>query len=221
MENLTIQLDNLTVAVRNASLLNSTTAANQSEIPDVYESSLVDLYITPIFSSVGMIGNSLTFIVMIQLSQESSFYLYLAVLALADCGVSIFGGFLVWLDTIGLLHLFGSTEQSWCSTVFTCNLILSQFSSWITVAVCVDRYIAVCHPFKVASYCTRKRVIITLTCILGALVALDFPMLCFEWNADYTSCTFPPKSIDFCLNYLIHTDLPTYTIVPIILYLAC
>lgn len=45
---------------------------------------------------------------------------------------------------------------------------LTQISSWLIVAICVERVIAVCQPHKAKCFCTKKRARIT-TCGISAL----------------------------------------------------
>ncbi|XP_033725254.1 FMRFamide receptor-like [Pecten maximus] len=205
----------------NTSLCNFTSAANWSVITEIdYGASWVYFYLIPIISSFGLIGNTLSFIVVIQLSRVSSFYLYLAVLALSDSVVLILLGFLYYIDTSVFLSAHKDTPRNYYSPFYICYIIFSQYSSWIIVALSVDRYIAVCHPLKVKTFCTRKRAITTTMCIFLAIFALDFPLFCFKWNDDNTSCLFPAKSIHFTAEYFNIIDLPTYAMVPVAIILV-
>ncbi|KAK6036061.1 hypothetical protein COOONC_26434 [Cooperia oncophora] len=35
------------------------------------------------------------------------------------------------------------------------TVMFQSMSVWLLVSITVDRYLAVCHPFVVGSYCTR------------------------------------------------------------------
>ncbi|OWF42165.1 hypothetical protein KP79_PYT21972 [Mizuhopecten yessoensis] len=96
--------------------------------------------IRPIISSLGIVGNIVSFVVFVQLSKSSSFYLYLAFLALSDMASLVFGGIFDWIVTF--FPLYRSGNQLLCSVEFSFTLIFNQLSSWITVAVTIDRYIA-------------------------------------------------------------------------------
>ncbi|OWF42098.1 Kappa-type opioid receptor [Mizuhopecten yessoensis] len=216
MEHQTVSFDNQTVGIFNTTKWNSTAAPDQS---DHYEPSILELYVSPTIAALGLVGNSLLFIVLMQLSKDSSFYLYLAVLALSDSVALLLGGIIRWLNTIGLVKLSSSLAQSYCSPIFVCVVIAGQFASWTIVAVSFDRYIAVCHPFKVAKYCTKKRAIIILTCTFLAICVINSPMLCFEWYDD-NSCVFTKITLDFCLKYLNNVDPPVHAHVPILFVLV-
>ncbi|OWF48115.1 G-protein coupled receptor B0563.6 [Mizuhopecten yessoensis] len=103
--------------------------------------------IMPIISSLGIVGNIVSFVVFVQLSKLSSFYLYFAFLALSDMASLVFGGIFDWIVTF--FPLYRSGNQFLCSVEFSFTLIFNQLSSWITVAITIDRYIAVCYPFHV------------------------------------------------------------------------
>ncbi|XP_069114207.1 FMRFamide receptor-like [Argopecten irradians] len=206
---------NHAVTSDNISLCNFSSAADQpvgsvvdDEIPWFF------LYLIPIISSFGLVGNILSFVVMKNLSATSSFYVYTAALTLVDSAVLIIGGFLFWMDRLKLVDIFISKFHFYCSPIAISNMVFSQYSNWITMALCVDRYIAVCHPLKVKRFCTKKRAIITMICMFMVKVALNFPMACFQWNADYTACSFPEKPIAFCVEYLVITAVPTKYFVP-------
>uniref|UniRef100_A0A1I7XM48 G_PROTEIN_RECEP_F1_2 domain-containing protein n=1 Tax=Heterorhabditis bacteriophora TaxID=37862 RepID=A0A1I7XM48_HETBA len=46
------------------------------------------------------------------------------------------------------------------------TVMFQSMSVWLLVSITIDRYLAVCHPFVVRSYCTRVRAIITVVIIV-------------------------------------------------------
>ncbi|XP_033755680.1 FMRFamide receptor-like [Pecten maximus] len=168
----------------------------------------------PIMTSLGLLGNTLSFVVLLKLSKLSSFYLYLAFLALSDFGLLINGGIFRWLEMSGIYRPYKGFERMMCSESFATTLIFSQLSSWITVAVTVDRYIAVCHPFAVANYCTRKHAVIYVLVAFLVISALNLPNICLQWDHETSTCVFPGFTNDYCFKYRSYIDLFMYILVP-------
>ncbi|XP_069103742.1 probable G-protein coupled receptor 139 [Argopecten irradians] len=164
--------------------------------------------IWPVASSLGLIGNGLSSIILIQLS-KSSFYLYLAMLALSDVAALAFGLSVFLNEVTSEVPL-----QIICSPIEACLRTFSHLSSWITVLVTVDRYIAVCHSFKVQQYCTRKRALISTGVAFLVLIVINFPIVCLEWDDSYTSCMVPEFANDYCFKYGFYTDISVYVLIP-------
>ncbi|XP_069115681.1 somatostatin receptor type 5-like [Argopecten irradians] len=208
---------NQSIRVGNSSHCNNSSTVNQTTVVAIDGGmSWVSLYMLPIICLFGLVGNSLSCIVMARLSRVSSFYLYTTVLALSDSAVLIFGGVMVWIDKIGLVQIPYFSVGVLYHPLFVCFVVFSQFSSWITVVMCVDRYIAVCHPMRVSSLCTRKRASITMICLFLALFALNSPLVCFVFSDD-TCCQFPAMPAEFYNEYFTKTDLPTYSLIPMLI----
>ncbi|XP_033726670.1 FMRFamide receptor-like [Pecten maximus] len=164
-----------------------------------------------IISLVGLVGNSITSVVLFQLA-KSSFYLYLALLSLSDIAS------IALVSTSILLELTAENPIQITCSLFEAGLrIFSHLSSWITVAATVDRYIAVCHPFKVMKYCTRKRAFIVVGAAFLVIVALNFPVVCLEWNDDHSSCITPAFTDDYCFGYGFYIDMSNYVLIPFLI----
>ncbi|KHJ80317.1 7 transmembrane receptor [Oesophagostomum dentatum] len=54
------------------------------------------------------------------------------------------------------------------------TVMFQSMSVWLLVSITVDRYLAVCHPFQVVSYCTRSRALLTVFLIVIFSVAYNF-----------------------------------------------
>lgn len=205
---------NQTLPLRNVTdvTLNSTMAINTTVLTDhSYDPKHPVLMIVyPIILSVGLVGNTLSFGIMVQLS-TSTFYLYLAVVAVVDSGYLVFEGLTSWMALSGIYNPFESLAHYSCSVPFACAVMCSQVSSWIIVAVTIDRYMAVCHPFKLAKYCTRRRAAICMGMIFLFLIGINIPLICFEWNDDHTQCLSP---YNICLDYVLITDSICYVLLP-------
>ncbi|OWF35969.1 G-protein coupled receptor B0563.6 [Mizuhopecten yessoensis] len=213
---------------RNLSLQNQTSHSFNGSIPvknftdfedDMIFGNTGYLYevIRPIISSLGIVGNTVSFVVFVQLSKSSSFYLYLAFLALSDMASLVFGGIFQWMRIAGFFQLSRSGNQFLCSVDFSCTLIFMQLSSWITVAVTIDRYIAVCYPFHVNQYCTRKRALISIGVIFLIIAALNLPIICLEWDDENSSCVMLEFANVYCFKYSPYIEMFVYIMLPVLL----
>ncbi|OWF39724.1 G-protein coupled receptor AH9.1 [Mizuhopecten yessoensis] len=182
--------------------------------PSVYvKGDFLYYIIYPVLVPIGIIGNSLSFTVLIQLAKSSSFFLYLSILALSDIAFIIVGAMMRWLEVLRNDIFFEDISSYLCSVRFTLVYVFSQFSSWIIVAVTIDRFIAVCFPFKVAIYCTRRRTMLMLLYIFLVIFGINFPNICFKWENDM--CVFPEITFKYCLKYSVLIDLLVYFVVPV------
>ncbi|EGT43739.1 hypothetical protein CAEBREN_06751 [Caenorhabditis brenneri] len=54
--------------------------------------------------------------------------------------------------------------------LYPVTIMFQSMSVWLLVSITIDRYLAVCHPFMVNTYCTRGRALVTV----GAVVLFSF-----------------------------------------------
>ncbi|OWF56510.1 FMRFamide receptor [Mizuhopecten yessoensis] len=218
MENWNLSLQNQTSHILNGS--NGSISINDytDRVDQLHSGFAYYLFeiIWPIISSLGIVGNILSFVVMFQLSKSSSFYLYLASLALSDMATLVVGGIFRGLTMIGLHKNIENVYETLCYVDFDYALIhvLSQLSSWITVAVTADRYVAVCHPFHVKKYCTKKHALCYIGVAFLVIVALNFPSICFQWDDENASCVVPEFTNDYCFKYSAYIEMVVYVLVP-------
>ena len=106
-------------------------------------------------SAFGVLGNILSFLVM-KNSKQSTTTLWLTILALVD---------LTYLLIIGTMSVFGLFDMAYTGIyLYPLSKGVGLLCIWVVVFVAVERYVAVVHPFKVKSVCTRFRVKL-ITCI--------------------------------------------------------
>ena len=122
-----------------------------------------NFYYLAIIIVVGVVGNSLSFLVFTRthLKLRSSSY-YLAALALADLGF-LLTLLVVWLNHVGI-DLFN--RPGWCQALVYGSSVCSCLSVWLTVAFTIERLIAVQYPLQRPSMCTVRRaktIILVLT----------------------------------------------------------
>ncbi|GAB1598384.1 FMRFamide receptor-like, partial [Argonauta hians] len=131
----------------------------------------------PIACSIGLIGNAISIIVMNQKQMESSTNIYLMALAFSD-SIKLINDFLYFV-VILLMEMDKQAGEflyqnlyPYAHYVFNSSLCIS---AWITVSVAVERYVYVCKPFYVKSYCTIYRARIITICIYILMSMLSIP----------------------------------------------
>lgn len=69
-------------------------------------------------------------------------------------------------------------------------MTLQSCNVWITVSVSVERYIAICHPFRAARLCTRRKTLLVIAVITVVSILYNVPRLfaayarkCSEYEA--------------------------------------
>ena len=124
--------------------------------------------------SIGILANSLIIFVIIHGSLRKSVFMNLLMtlaifdslflMAIINIREGIFGQILVGPST---LH---------CSLSRFLNLVSGLVSSWITVLISIERFIAIYYPFKVHIYCTKMKscMIISSITIFACLSAVPF-----------------------------------------------
>jgi len=103
--------------------------------------SILHVYVLPIIILIGIVGNTISFLVYVstpRLYRQSS-SLYLAFLAAVD-NISLIFIFAVWFGWIGI-HIFH--KNGWCQTILYCTYVCSFLSAWTVVSFTVERWIVV------------------------------------------------------------------------------
>ena len=166
----TVNNDDLSVAFAGFAPQSSFLLANPSTRP-IFTSIIIILKVYPVLLLVlGSLGNVLSFCVLLRANMRRySTFCYLACLALVDIGVII----TFCVNFIALYH-FNYDIQS---TPFPCKLFafsiyfLPQYSSWILVAVSIDRVISAKY-LRLAKTWSKPRHSVLVTLLLGLFLAL-------------------------------------------------
>ena len=98
---------------------------------------ILHVYVLPIIILIGIIGNTISFLVYVstpRLYRQSS-SLYLAFLAAVD-NISLIFIFAVWFGWVGI-HILH--KNGWCQTIMYCTYVCSFLSGWTVVSFTVDR----------------------------------------------------------------------------------
>ena len=117
-------------------------------------------------------------------------------------------------------------ELSSCKGVYNiCSLVMLYDKSGVlclqvpmlVLGFTTERYIAVCHPFVKEKYCTVRRAIIVIFCMLGLSVALGLVQVYVWAYHDVFGCVFRPGAEHFHLAWTWVTEMLIFLLIP----LAC
>lgn len=136
---------------------------------------MVDRCITPIWYVIGIIGNALSAKIWLEkrMRKDNSSAIYLATLAIVD---------LIFL----VLHIFQELKYAWniksldfhviCEGYFVFNLAAQYLSPMLVLGFTVERWIAVCLPFKKGQFCTPERAVR----VVAGLITLSFSLCAIQ-----------------------------------------
>ncbi|KAK2168825.1 hypothetical protein LSH36_14g12090 [Paralvinella palmiformis] len=156
--------------------------------------SVLHVYVLPIIILIGILGNTVSFLVYVgtpRLCRQSS-SMYLAFLAAVD-NVSLVSVFVVWFGWVGI-HIFH--KNGWCQTILYCMYVCSFLSVWTVVSFTCERWIVVFHPLKRHRLCTRKRAIVVMsTLTISALAFYTFSVFTtrVQYANDLPFCSQSPE----------------------------
>ncbi|KAH3863616.1 hypothetical protein DPMN_026604 [Dreissena polymorpha] len=142
--------------------------------------------IIPIIGVIGFIGNLLTIIVLFRIEMKSTTMYFLRVLVVTDTGIII--GCILGLSIISItqlypqnpeMHYFTHVIYPYMYTPVNYIVMTLQFINvWVTVAVSIERYIAICHPFKAVHVCNKRNAFILIGSISFIAIVYNIPR-CF------------------------------------------
>ena len=185
----------------------------------------------PLIISVGIIGNTLTFLIFLcsRLRSLSSSH-YLAAIVIVNT-LYLLSLFIHWL---GLFGFDTYNKPGLCQFFKFINEASGFLSIWYLTAFAVDRYICICWPAEAPKMCTRTRARVVIICILciGIVVFMNMsltvgvipirkgqPPRCSPFPLFYSELRIL-KTLDLVVNKL----LPYFTIfilTILILYNTC
>ncbi|XP_067648910.1 FMRFamide receptor-like [Haliotis asinina] len=163
-----------------------------------------------IFSFVGIGGNTITMMVLSSPEMKSSTSIFLIVLAMFDSCVLIN---MLIANTRWLLFYspyssvyFHYFMQPALPIMYGVTNISHTGSTYTVVAVTVERYIAVCHPLKAASFCTISRAIKTCVAIFIVCLIYSFPRyfemyLKWDWVPEFNQTMLVVDYSDMAYSY--------------------
>ncbi|XP_061165721.1 nociceptin receptor-like [Saccostrea echinata] len=200
--------------MNNSSDLSATSYKTHSEYKAAEQ---IWIYMSPVLLFIGTVANTLSIIVLLRKQMRSTTTMfYLTVLSFGDMMVLYTGLLRHWIKWAFHADIRVISQFS-CKTHTFLVYFSLDFTTWVLVAVTVDRCIFVCLPFRAKTICTLKHAKIVVVCIALVMTALNIHLFwsvavemelgelgCAYMN-DFTKFTWP--WIDSCVFSIIPFNL--------------
>lgn len=184
-------------------------------------------YVPPVLIVLGTFGNLFSFIILKNRAMlKFSTYFYLMVMAVADTLVLYVGLMPLWLGELTGLDIRDRTDWT-CKLTNAVGYTVSDFSVWLIIAVTVERYLVVCHPFQANSVCSSTRAHRVVFSLLAVFACLN---LHFCWtvhivyyvhNGDrIPQCTALDRHARLVIDVWPWVDVIVYSLLPFVLIVA-
>ncbi|XP_052768148.1 FMRFamide receptor-like [Mya arenaria] len=186
--------------------------------------------IVPIIGVIGFIGNILTIVVLFRREMKSTTVYFLRTLVVTDTGIIV--GCILGLSIISITQLnpdmwrFTDVVYPHIYTPINYIVMTLQFINvWVTVAVSVERYIAICHPFRAVKFCNKKNAFLVIGIISCVAIFYNIPRCfatmvtpCDAWHQCFSIITTTfGKSEFYEKYYTVYFYLMLIYIVPLVL----
>ena len=117
-------------------------------------------------------------------------FLVLLVIILTSLRTSVFMNLIMYLAIVDTMFLFSvihflrgifgelliKPSLLYCRLTIFCIYVTGIVSSWVTVLISLERYIAIFYPFKVHIYCTKKRMLVAFIIISFLACTSQIPL---------------------------------------------
>jgi hypothetical protein len=177
------------------------------------------LYISPILLVLGIIGNSLSFVVLIRQTKKMSTYSYLSALAIMDISVLLVGLLRLWIAEITGSDIKDASDVT-CKLVQFLGYVCSDSSVWLIITVTTERYIAVCHPLQTQMFCKIGRawkallLPILIICVINSHF---FFTVSIQQKSDSVECQATPSFELLVNNIWPWVDAVIYSFLPFVI----
>lgn len=134
----------------------------------------------PILSAFGVLGNALTMVVLWRREMQSSTIIFMRGLVVTDTGIIIVACLALTPYTLAFYHpaLKYFKDVIYPNLYTPCLFLvmtIQQCNVWITVSTSVERYIAICHPFRASKWISKLKTKITLIVITVISILYNIP----------------------------------------------
>ncbi|CAH1782693.1 unnamed protein product [Owenia fusiformis] len=185
----------------NGTLNNITNNTNSTEPEVLLFITIFSIYLPALIGVFGIVGNALSFIILLHERHTSTFYL-LRCLAVSDtlfllCAMQIQVTYSIITNYYDDDLAYDLAKKVNIPFIWPIAMAAQMSSVWLTVFISIERYIAVCHPFKAKYICTIKTARSTCVGIMLGCLLYNLPRF-FEYlqiNDDgHVEYTFHNKS---------------------------
>ena len=136
--------------------------------------SYINIYWFPILVPIGLVGNTLSFLVMIQpQNRKMSTCIYMAAISVID-NLMMCLALHYWLVTVVKIHAL----QLWeCKTISYLTNSSLQSSTYQVLSMTIDKYVAIKWPHRAAVYSTPNRSRVISTGVIVCCLSYNVPHL--------------------------------------------
>jgi len=135
-----------------------------------------------IIAIAGLLGNVLTLLTLWRMTPKTSVLVFITAVCVSDAIILLNSSIFVLSN-----NAFGYLDKSFINAtnrgypaLYYFSEVFRYLNTYLTLALCIDRYITVCHPSKEKS--TKKRSIISIVIIIIVDIIFNFPKV-FEFQA--------------------------------------
>ena len=146
----------------------------------------INLYWYPILVPIGLVGNTLSFAVMIKPNnRKMSTCIYMAAISIND-NLMMYVCFHVFL--VSALHIHRWHHFECTFFIIFCSLVALQSSTYLILAMTVDKYIAIKWPHKAATYSTPRRATLIVVVLQICVIIYNVPHLFLSSTVGDNKC---------------------------------
>ena len=132
----------------------------------------IDIYYYPVFIPIGLVGNTLSFLIMIKRNNRKvSTCIYMAAISIND-NIMIYMNCYDYLVVVAQIHEWHQLE---CKVLAFLALFALQNCTFLVVAMTIDKYIAIKWPHRAAIYSTPGRAKLIAVTIYFSVFVYNIP----------------------------------------------
>ena len=192
---------------------------------------ILGMVVSPIIILVGTIGNTLVIVVLsrkrMRTMRSAIFFISLAIADLMVLNIGLMRNVIRVFTGCEIRHL----SEPGCKAHIFLVYFSRHFSSWILVAVAMERFLSVYFPFQMKRLCRQRHSVVTLIVITLCLVGVNahffwtfgasFHIGVGKTNWTWSPCTYKLNYISFHSKIWPWIEACTHTYVPFVLMLLC
>lgn len=181
---------------------------NDSCVMDQFETTIIFTFITNgillnLFGFFGILGNIISMIILSRPQMRSSINYLLIGLARVDTiliitSILLFGLYGIYPYTGYMFSYYYDIQPHMASALYFLTTACHTASTYLTVTVSFDRFVAVCNPLKARSLCTYRRARIYVISVMIFSIIYNIPKL---WESNIYSDYHPEMNVTiYCVR---------------------